>query len=71
MNITTQSKIPSFVLRHLASYMLANYSKKRYLLVDIVLVNTCTCTLNDLPAYSLCACIHVEMHYCSKKRVNK
>ena len=27
MNITTQSKITPFVLKHLASYMLANYGK--------------------------------------------
>ena len=27
MNITTQSKIPLFVLKHLANYMLANYGK--------------------------------------------
>ena len=29
MNITTQSKIASFVLKHLVSYMLANYGKNR------------------------------------------
>ena len=27
MNITTQSKIALFVLKHLVGYMLANYSK--------------------------------------------
>ena len=31
MNITTQSKIASFVLKHLESYMLANYGKNRCL----------------------------------------
>ena len=76
--ILTQSKIPLFVLKHLASYTLFNYPKRaKNGCRPFVPVNTWrTWALNYLPAYFLCACIQmrsayflcacvlVETHYC-------
>ena len=56
--ITTQSNIPLFVFKHLASYMLCNYSKmclkttvfNRHIKYFCASQYTRTCALNYLPA---------------------